>query len=146
MNSWGQNLNCGGNFIFVGGTEVHDEAVSGTMIFDGNGNVTGSFTEYGRFDQTSSNATVSCANNGSAVYFAPANGTLAGTYSIQSTGDGSVNLTITGGVPGGGNSAAMQFKLAGNCPSGVANTALTVELKSDNSVENSGILRFQSTC
>ncbi len=144
MNSWGQNLNCGGTNVFMGGTDVRDEAVTGTMTFDGQGNVTGSFTQYGKFDSASSNATVSCTSGGNAVYFPPTPGTLTGTYSIQSTGDGTMNLTVSGG--GGGGNPAFQMKLAGNCASGIANTVLFVDVKTNNAVDNTGIIRFQSTC
>jgi hypothetical protein len=142
FNNWGQTLTCGGNPVFVGGTEVSEKVALGTLTFDGAGNVTGSGTEYGQFDQTASNATVSCASGGNAVYDAPATGTLSGTYSIQSNGTGTVTLTFTAG--GGGPPAVFNVILAGGCTSlGVSNTILFESNRSDNSVENVGIARLQ---
>jgi hypothetical protein len=145
--SWGQTLNCGGNLQFWGGSETRDQTVLGTANFDGAGNVSGTFTQYGKFDQTSSNNTVSCGNNGSAVYFSPCSGTFTGTYSLQSNGSGTMTLTPTGGCPGsGGNPNSSIIQLAGACSSGLSNTLYMINFRTDNSVESSGIGRYTSTC
>ena len=145
LRSWGQTLNCGGNNVFMGGTDTRDEVESGTATFDGNGNVTATFVDYGSFDQASSDASVSCASNGNPVYFPPTPGTATGTYSIQSTGDGTLTLTISGG---GGSTGPVtsNIKVAGNCSTGLANTAFLVGLKSNNAADVWGVLRYQSTC
>lgn len=147
LNSWGQNLTCNGNNVFMGGSQVREQGITGTLNFNGSGGVTGSFTEYGHFNSAASNATVSCTSNGHAVYDAPAPGTLTGTYSIQSSGDGTASITVSGGAGGNnGGVGTLNLKLAGQCASGLSNTVMVVILRSDNSVESSGILRYQSTC
>lgn len=147
-NGWGQSLNCGSGTQFYGGSETRDQSVMGTGNFDGAGNVSGTFTQYGKLDQTSSNATVSCSNtNGNAVYFAPCSGTFTGTYSIQSNGSGTLTLSASGGCPGSGGSPLQAIiQLSGACSSGLNNTFYLVALRSDNSVESSGIGRYTSTC
>ena len=144
---WGQTLVCGGQPQFWGGSETRDDSVMGTATFDGAGNVSGTYTQYGKEDQTSSNATVSCGNNGNAVYFAPCSGTFTGTYSVQSNGSGTLTLSPSGGCPGSGGSPLQAIiQLAGACSSGLNNTLYLVSFRPDNSVENTGIMRYTSTC
>jgi hypothetical protein len=147
-NGWGQSLNCGSGTQFYGGSETRDQVVLGTGTFDGAGNVTGTFTQYGKLDQTSSNATVSCANtNGNAVYFAPCSGTFTGSYSVQSNGSGTLTLTASTSPCGtGGSPLSAIIQLAGACSSGLNNTFYLVAFRPDNSVESSGIGRYTSTC
>lgn len=146
-NFWGQNLVCGGNPVFMGGTDVREQAVSGTANFDGAGNVSGSVTLYGQLDQNSSNATVSCASNGNAVYFPPCTGTFSGTYSIQSNGSGTMAITASGlSCSSGGNNPGFLLQLAGQCSSGLSNTVFMILPKPNNAIEQAGIARFQSTC
>ncbi len=139
-NSWGQNLNCGGSYVFMGGSETRVDAVIGTMAFDGLGGVTGSYTEYGGFDSTSSNNTVSCTSNGNAVYFGPESGTLSGSYSVAANGTGTATITPSGS----GDTVNIQMSLVGNCAStGVNDAILLSSLRPDNSVENIGSARLQ---
>lgn len=117
---WGASINCpngnGGTYtLYFGGSTVKEESIVGVATFDGKGNVTGSFTDYGRFDQADSNATVvpSCApgggSNGNAVYYAPSPGTFTGTYSIQSTGLGSMTITVSGVGASGPNTFTLEL-------------------------------------
>jgi hypothetical protein len=100
--------------VTAGGSNVSTESILGTMTFDGKGNTTGTYSQYGKFDQAASNATVvpSCSpggsNNGYAVYDPAAAGTLTGTYSIQPTGFGAMVLTVSGG-----DSPSFVLELAG---------------------------------
>ena len=146
QNSWGAQLVCNGQPMFVGGSDTRSDAVAGTVTFNGSGSATGTFTMYGRFNQAASNATVSCNNNGNPVYDAPSSGTISGEYSVQSNGTGAMAITITPTPPGGSPSAGFILRLAGACASGVSNTVFMVSLRTDNSVETTGIARFQSTC
>jgi len=120
FNGWWASINCpqpnGGSFtVNAGGNDVSSKAIIGTITFDGKGNVKGTYTEYGDFDQATSNATAvpSCtgpSNNGYAVYDPSTSGTFTGTYSIQSAGLGAMILNPTGG---GGNPPNMILELAG---------------------------------
>jgi hypothetical protein len=141
QNTWGVQLTCGGQPVFVGGTDTRDQAVAGTMTFNGAGGVTGSFTQYGKFDQTASNATVSCVSGGNAVYEAPSSGSLTGSYTIQSNGKGALNITVT---PSSGPVGTFTLALAGGCNSmGIYNTVMLTNFKADNSVANQGMARLQ---
>jgi hypothetical protein len=108
MDGWYASITCydpqGNQYtVSAGGSDVNNESILGTIAFDGKGNATGNFTQYGHFDSSASDATVvpSCtpgaSNNGYAVYDPPSSGTFTGTYSIQSTGFGGMVLNISGG-------------------------------------------------
>jgi hypothetical protein len=108
MGGWYASITCydpNGNpyTVSAGGSEVSNESILGAMTFDGKGNATGTYSQYGHFDSSASNATVvpSCnpgaSNNGYAVYDPPSSGTFTGTYSIQSTGYGAMVLNVSGG-------------------------------------------------
>ena len=142
--SFGATIICGGVPTFVGSSDSRPEVVAGTITFNGTGGGTGTFTEYGHFNQAASDASVSCTGS-NAVYDPPASGTLTATYSVQSNATGAMTLAITGGI-GGGAPGGFILRLAGACAGGISNTVFLIELKPDNSVENSGVARFQSTC
>ncbi|MFZ0685178.1 MAG: hypothetical protein WAM89_06500 [Terriglobales bacterium] len=118
--NWNASMNCpnqnGGTYtVSGGGNDVSSQAITGTITFDGEGNVKGSYTQYGNFDQGLSNATIqlSCSgpvNNGYAVYDPSESGTFTGTYSIHSNGVGTMVLNPSGG---GGNSPNFIVSLAG---------------------------------
>jgi hypothetical protein len=147
MNQWSASISCSNpgnnNYTVVfGGSDVSNQSALGVMTFDGKGNVTGTFTQYGQFDQTESNATVvpSCTqgagSNGNAVYDPPTTGTFTGTYSIQSTGLGAMILTIsTGDTP------SFVLQLAGTAA--VRTSVFMLELDSDNRMEVSGLAVLQ---
>jgi len=142
QNNWGATLTCGGQPTFMGGSDTRDRVEAGTVTFNGTGGVTGSITEYGRLNQAASDATVSCSSGGNAVYNAPSSATLSGTYSIQSNGKGTMNVTLTPSE--GPNDSTLNLTLAGGCNSmGIYNTALLVNQKTDNSVNSRGLARLQ---
>jgi hypothetical protein len=107
LNQWYASINCtnaqGGTYtVSAGGSEVSGQSIQGVVTFDGKGNATGTYTQYGSFDQADSNATVvpSCSgssNNGNSVYDPPVTGTFTGTYTIQPTGQGALVLNISNG-------------------------------------------------
>jgi hypothetical protein len=108
MEGWNAWITCydpqGNSYtVSAGGSGVSNESILGTLTFDGKGNATGTFAQYGHFDSSASNTTVvpSCtpgaSSNGYAVYDPPSNGTFTGTYSIQATGYGAMVLNISGG-------------------------------------------------
>jgi len=142
MDQWSGSINCpnpgGGQYTLnFGGSTVNNQSALGVMTFDGKGNVKGTFTQYGKFDQAESNATVvpSCTqgagSNGNAVYDPPTTGTLTGTYSIESTGFGAMILTISSG-----DTPSFVLQLAGTAA--VRSTVFLVQLDSDNRMEISG--------
>ena len=108
LNGWNASITCydpqGHPYtVSAGGSTVSKESILGIMTFDGKGNIAGTYTQYGHFDQNASNATAvpSCtpgaSNNGYAVYDPGAPGTFTGTYSVQPTGLGAMVLTISAG-------------------------------------------------
>lgn len=139
LNNWGQNLICGGNPVFMGGSDVRPAVILGTLTFDGVGGITGSAFEYGKLDQTASNNTASCASGGNAVYQAPISDTITGTYSVQSNGTGTAILTPSTGSP-----TNIDLQLVGNCAStGVNDTFLMTVLETNNRVGAGGLARLQ---
>jgi hypothetical protein len=140
---WSTTINCKNpdgstNTLIFGGSAVSNSSVLGVMTFDGKGNITGTFTQYGNFDQTLTNATIvpSCTpgagNSGYAVYDAPTTGTFTGTYSIQSTGLGTMALSISEG-----DTPNFIIELGG--AAAVRNTVFMTELDpTSNRVEISG--------
>lgn len=141
VDTWGQSLNCGGNFVFMGGSRASSEVDIGTATLDGAGGLTGTFTDYGNFDSASSNATVSCSSGGNAVYFAPQTGTVTGTYSVQSNGTGTITMSVSNG-----DTFSAQILLVGNCAStGVNDAFLLTGLNPNhpNAVDGSGSARLQ---
>ena len=136
---WGQTLTCGGNPTFQGGSRTEAGTVMGTMTFDGSGGVTGSFNEYGKIDQTSSDNSVSCGNNGNAVFFAAISGTFTGSYSVQANGTGTFSVTPTGSQP-----VTFNLLLVGNCAStGVNDAFLITVMEANNKVGATGSARLQ---
>jgi len=89
--------------VTLGGQAVTNQVIAGTVTFSGTGTMTISATEYGNFDQTESNNSVSIActgnskapyaiNNGTAMFDAAAPVTASGTYSVSSTGTGTLSI------------------------------------------------------
>lgn len=138
-NSWGKQLSCSGKSVWMGGNTVKNESIVGTITFNGAGKVTGSFTQYGHFNQTASNNTVSCSSGGHAVFDAATNGTLTGTYSLPSSGAGAMTIT-----PSGSSAVGFVIKVAaGNASSGIRSTVFLTELNSDHSVDVTGSAELQ---
>jgi hypothetical protein len=144
QNSFSATVICGGQPTFISGNDTRSEVVAGTINFSGTGSATGTFTQYGHFNQTASDASVTCTG-GNAVYDAPASGTLTATYTVQSNSVGAMILTPSGGV-GNNNPNNFVMRLAGACSAGISNTIFLISLKGSNAVEIAGIARFQGTC
>ena len=67
--SWNVNFTCYDNSnnpytVNFGGNSISTDSAVGLMTFDGKGHITGTFTEYGKFDQAASAATVVTGCNG----------------------------------------------------------------------------------
>jgi hypothetical protein len=137
---WGQTLTCSGfPSGFYGGSRTEAGTVMGTLTFDGAGGVTGSFNEYGKIDQTSSDNSVSCGNNGNAVFFPSVTGTLTGTYTVLANGTGTLNATTSGSQV-----VSFNLLLAGNCASTGVNDAILLEnQETNNRAGSSGSARLQ---
>lgn len=135
---WSASISCPNNqTITFGGNSLSNESVQGVMTFDGKGHVTsGTYTQYGQFDQALSNATVvpSCTqgqgSNGYAVYDPPTPGTLTGTYSIGTGDTGTLTL-----IPSTSNGPVPNFDIQLSGPATVKSTIFMVEL--DGATDNS---------
>jgi hypothetical protein len=104
--NWSKTFTCPTNSqvtFTVNGSSTGMDAVSGTATFDGNGNVSLTITEIGQENQTASANTTSVTwnsscqvvsvNSGHVVYKAASTKTQTGTYSIQSSGTGTMSET-----------------------------------------------------
>jgi hypothetical protein len=153
---WSASINCITNgtqtqTITFGGNTTSTQSVQGTFTLDGKGNVTsGTYFQYGQFDQALSNATVqpSCTpgqgNGGYAVYDPPTPGTLTGTYSIGPDSTGTFTLIVS--TNNGGGNPTFDVVLAG--VAAVKSTIFVVELDTTtsdnpNRVEVSGMAVLQ---
>ncbi len=142
--SWSKSVVCQyaeGTITFSGrGQAVSTQLIFGTVSFDGNGHLTSNYTAVHKFDQAASNNTVSITcpdkyggtptiNSGQVVFEAPETGTFTGTYSVSSSGSGS--MTINGsGING---PVTMEFDLGAFTGSDVSTTLL---LRSDPSSDD----------
>jgi hypothetical protein len=148
---WSASISCPNNqTITFGGNSLSNQSVQGVMTLDGKGNVTsGTYTQYGQFDQALSNATVqpSCTpgqgSNGNAVYDPPTPGTLTGTYAIGTNSTGTLTL-----IPSSNNGPAPAFYIQLSGAAAVKSTILMVEVdgatdNSPNKEEISGIAVLQ---
>jgi hypothetical protein len=129
--TWSKTATCkynGQKYTATGGGQtVSTQLITGVLTFDGVGDVTGTFTQSGTFDQTLSDETVTITfnaqckatiNNGSAVFDPPSSGSGTGTYSVQSNGSGTITLTTTNGT------ASLDLELAGTTAANISNTFL----------------------
>jgi len=147
-NYWNVNFTCFDNnnnpyTVNFGGTDVSTDATVGMITFDGKGHATGTFTQYGKFNQAASQATVvpgcnGSGNNGNPVYDAPTTSTFTGTYTIQPNGTGALSLVIAGG-----DSPGLILQLAGT--GAIRNTVLltAIDTSRNNRVDVTGIAVLQ---
>ena len=115
--------------------------VQGMGTFDGAGNFTFSVTNIGKVDATgsanttsvtwSSSCQVISVNNGHVVYLAAATQSDTGTYSIKSSGSGT--LTIKG------SKGALMMQLAAANASGISDTVLLTTVQTNGSSIGTGI-------
>jgi hypothetical protein len=130
---WSNSKSCKVNGVtntyWASNSATYTELIYGVATFDGKGHVTLAFTQDGQINQNASNATIviTCTsygptNTGGNIVYEPAQtGTATGTYAVQSTGSGSMTISIVGQSD---SSATMDFELAGFETNGVASTAL----------------------
>jgi len=129
---------------FLGGQSSSTKLDTGTITFSGSGTFSMSVTQYGNFDQTLSNNTVtmSCTSNskapiitnsGSAVFDAAAPMTITGTYTITS------NETGTMSFAGGNSNELVDLSIAQLNSSGVATVVLVSQVLKPNDQLASGI-------
>lgn len=145
--SWYAQITCydqQGNPYTVsgGGSSVDNQTVLGVVTFNAKGGVTGTYTQYGQFDQNELNATVqlSCTpgqgNNGYAVYDPASTGTFTGTYSVQPNGTGGMVLNLSSG-----ETVSFVIELAGTAA--VRSTVFMTQYDSNYRVEISGTAILQ---
>jgi hypothetical protein len=131
--SWGKQVSktCFGTTytFYLGGQAASTKLTTGTVTFTGSGTFSMSATQYGQFDQTASNNTVSISctsnpkepyttNSGSAVFDAPSTMTMTGPYTVAS------NQTGTMTVSGGESDEVVDLDLGQLNSSGVAGVVL----------------------
>ncbi len=138
---WSNSKSCkvNGNTstYWASNTATYTELIFGVATFDGKGHVTLAFTQDGQINQDASDASIviTCTakgptNTGGSIVYEPAQtGTATGTYAVQSTGSGSMTISIVGQSD---SSATMDFELAGFGSNGVASTALMHFWEGDN--------------
>jgi hypothetical protein len=105
---WSKSVTCHyptATYTFGGGGQsVDNEIITGEATFDGKGHVSISFTDYHKFDESASNASVSVScpakagaqpniDNGQLVFEAPSSGTYTGTYAVNSKGSATITLS-----------------------------------------------------
>lgn len=129
---WSNSKSCkqDGNTItyYASNWATYSELVYGVATFDGAGHVSLTFTKEGEVNQDASNATIeiTCTaqgftNTGGSIVYEPAqNGTGSGSYTVESTGSGSMTFSVAGQS----GSMTINFELAGFATNGVASTAL----------------------
>lgn len=146
--SWNVNFTCYDNSnnpytVNFGGTSISTDSAVGLMTFDGKGHVTGTFTEYGKFDQAASTATVvtgcnGAGSNGYAVYDPPTMGTFTGTYSLQANGTGAMTIAISGG-----DTSGMILQIGGTAAIRTTVLMTGIDSSTNNKVDVSGIAVLQ---
>jgi hypothetical protein len=125
---WSKTLTCPSNSQItytVNGSTSGTQAGSGTLTFDGAGNVTVVITDIGEQNETASANTTSVTwnsscqvvsqNDGHIVYESPTTKTQTGAYSVSSNGTGTITVT--------GSSQSLTLLLAATV-GGISNTAL----------------------
>jgi hypothetical protein len=128
-------VSCGGySGPLYAGSDVANETIDGTIVFDGKGGVTISLSIYGKFDHDLSNLTPTwdCDPNGSphitdpghAVYDPPQPFSTTGTYSVQSDYAGQVNFA---------DGTHLKIRVAGVNWLGFATSFMYHEVRADNS-------------
>jgi hypothetical protein len=122
------------NTYWADNWSAYTEILYGVATFDGAGHVNITFTQMGEVNQSASNDSIviTCSGNGytsnggNLVFETPAGGTAAGTYSIASTGSGSMTISIvscpTCGSGGGSLTIDLDIGVFGS--NGVASMAL----------------------
>jgi len=131
----------------LGGQSVGTELYEGVVNFTGSGTFSLTMTQFGNFDQTSSNNTVSITctgnknspytyNNGSAIFFGPQNATASGTYTVNSDGTGVMNVS-------GPDAVVLTLSLGQFSSAGVAQAALIRQTTDQAGAASSGIAIHQ---
>ena len=146
--SWNVGFTCYDNsnnpyIVNFGGTSVSTDSAVGVVTFDGKGHVTGTFTEYGKFDQAASTATVvtgcnGAGSNGNAVYDVPFTGTFTGTYSVQANGTGAMTIAISGG-----DTSGMILQIGGTAAIRTTVLMTGIDSSTSNKVDVTGIAVLQ---
>jgi hypothetical protein len=129
---WSKTFTCptnSGITYTANGSATTSDVLYGAVTFDGNGNLTMTFTEIGQINAPASANTMkvtwnsSCqvvsVNNGHVVYLAASTKTQTGTYSVQSNGTGTMNEV--------GSSQSQTLVLAGTSSAGLSSTVLVTD-------------------
>jgi hypothetical protein len=95
--------------VTLGDSTVDTVLMAGTATFNGAGGFSANFTEYGDFNEAASANTVSIActsnpnqpyttNSGHAIFYSPSTLAFTGTYTVASTGIGSMSVLDPNGT------------------------------------------------
>jgi hypothetical protein len=149
---WGKNVSitCFKNnySMWLGGQQASTKLTTGTINASGAGSFTISATQYGVFNPTASNATVSIScgsssknpivtNSGSAVFDPPTTLATTGNYTVTSSGTGTMTLA------GGKSSELIDISLGQLNGSNVAGVVLISQPYKPNANYNTGIAILQ---
>lgn len=142
--TWSKTFVCPSNstvsFTATGSTTTMT-GFYGVITFNGSGNFSASVTNFGKLNSTASANTMSVTwnsscqltsvNNGHVVYVALASQVVPGTYSVKSSGTGSLSAT--------GQKGALTLQLAATDSSGLSTTALLTATQINGSRIGTGI-------
>jgi len=152
MRSWSKTVSvtCGGiQYTYAGGgSTVVTVLMQGTATFTGTGTFSGSMTEWGDINQTASNNTVTIkctgnpnqpytTNSGNPVYNTPETLTVSGTYTITSSGIGTMTVNLEGVEP-------MNLILGELSSTGVTGFVMMRQIESNDEVDSFGVLMLKS--
>ena len=136
---WSASKTCGSGTkkytAFVSGSTVYTQLIRGTITFDGKGGITAiSFSNVNQFNQTATNALIriTCdtstsswtSNNVQPVFESAVTGAGKGTYSVQSTGSGSMVLDVHDTGSTESEAVTLDFDLGGAESNAIAPSAL----------------------
>lgn len=143
--TWFKTFSCPTNstvtYTAMGSTTTMN-GVLGVGSFDGAGHFAATVTNFGKVDPSGSANTLSVTwnsacrvtsvNNGHVVYIATSTGTASGTYSVKSTGAGTLTLTGQNGPP-------LAFQLAALDSAGISTTVLVTTTQTNGKSIGAGI-------
>jgi len=133
--------------LTLGGQSASTQLNEGTATFTGTGTFSATMTQYGNFDETDSNNTVSITctgnknspytyNTGHAIFYPPQSNTASGTYTVNSNGKGTMDV-------GGQSGDVFNLSLGQLSSTGVAQVFLITQVTDSPGAASNGIAVHQ---